>query len=160
MPDVPRFQRKTAFSAVGANQNIPGGTSAVINYTSMQFDLGNNFDLAANEYITPLDGIYHFSMLVVCAFVNANTSRAYVSMETTVGPTEIIRGSDMSYTGHAGNFVFSLWLSAVYHLTGGTQVRLRAHSVAGSAFDLLGNQDFHYWGGYRIESESRTILGG
>lgn len=160
MADVPRFQRKTAFRAVGANQNIPGGTSAVINYDSLSFDLGNNFNLTTNEYIVPIDGVYQFSQLVVCAFVNANTSRAYVSMETTAGPTEINRGSDMSYTAHAGNFVFSLWMSTLYHLTSQTAIRLRAHSVAGSPFDLLGNSDFHYWSGYRIESESRTILGG
>lgn len=160
MADVPRFQRKTAFSVVGTNQAIGGGASAVIDYGTITFDLGDNFDLANNEYVAPLDGIYHFSMYVVCQFTNANTSRAHVQIEDAATSTELIRGSDMSYTGHAAGFVFSHWLSSVYHLVAGARIRFRALSIAGSPYNMLANQDFHYWGGYRIESESRTILGG
>lgn len=158
MADVPRFERKTAFRVYSTvNQAVPGANSAVVNFNTIDYDLGNNFDLATDIYVVPLDGIYSFDVSILAQFDGASTSRHLIQLEDSAS-TALWRGSDMSYTGHAAGFVITQWLNCQIRLTQGLQVRLRSTNVAGSATTLLGGSRTFNWTGHRIQAESRTIL--
>lgn len=161
MPETnSRFERKTAFRVFAdANQAVGSGGSVVVAFNQVSYDLGSNFDLATDVYAVPINGIYHFDASILCQFDAASTSRHLLQLEDSAG-TALWRGSDMSYTGHAIGFVITQWLSCQIYLTQGTLVRLRSSSVAGSAYTLLGGSRTFNWTGHRIQSESRTILGG
>lgn len=156
---VPRFERKTGFHVQATvNKAVAGGGSTVLGFETVQFDSGNNFDIATDRYTVPLNGVYHFHASVLCQFTSANTSRNILQLETSAA-VEQYRGSDMSYTTHALNFVFTQWLDVVAFLTQGTVLQMRSISIAGAGYTLIAGNYFR-WSGYRLQSESRTILGG
>lgn len=153
-----QFQRKTAFQVFSSvNQTIASGGSSTVAFNTESLDQGNNFDLATERYTVPLNGLYRFDATLLCQFTAANTSRCLLVLETSAGGG-LWRESDMSYTGHAINFVFTQALHATLLLTTGTVVQLKSQSVSGSGYTIIGGADLFVWSGYRVESESKTIL--
>lgn len=154
-----RFQRKTAFR-VGANAsvNIPATAVTTIDFDVVLYDLGDNFDLVTNAYTVPLDGIYFFSANL-CGFHQAGgDGRALMALY--VGGVEVARGTDNQLRGTLINDRYNWLISTTVSVVAGDIVTARIQNVSGPAISGLAGHQLVYFTGYRIESESRTILGG
>lgn len=160
MADVPRFERKTAFrvNKPGSVQAVASGAEATVDFTGTIYDLGGNFDLAANAYVTPLNGIYAFTWSVETLAQGNGAGRVLTRLRAN--GTEIARGYDFTVR----DFVTgddNVWIGA-------SQVLLNANDsvvvtllvVSGPAQNIFAGVNGCSFTGYRIQSESRTILGG
>lgn len=161
MPDVPRFERKTAFrvNRVGAvNQTFVAGAEATINYATIEYDLGNNFDLTNDWYVAPLDGIYVFSVRTE-TIAQANAAGRVVT-RLFASAVELIRGDDNTVRDFVTNDVNSWGINGMCYLTAGQQVRATLFAVSGPNQLVQTGSANYFFTGYRIQTESRTILGG
>lgn len=159
--EVPQLQRKTAFSVTGIGiQNVPSNTAPFVVWDTIVYDAGSNFDTAGNRYIAPLNGLYQLNCLMNCSFTAAPQAGAFVTSVFNVnsGATLYV-GTRFHPRGAQSGDNFTLVLTASVLLVKGDSVRV-AVSANGSpsGFDIFATQSFRYFSGFRLESESRTIL--
>lgn len=159
---VPRFERKTAFRMFnnGFNQDVAGGANATVDFNGVLFDLGSNVNLTTNAYIVPNDGIYIFNAGVSFSAQSTAVSRILLALQSN--GVEMSRGDDFTNrTLTAGDFN-SMVLTAIVHLPMGASVTLLMANVVGPTARIAGDSSGRtvFLSGYRIQSESRTILGG
>lgn len=84
-------QLGVAFSATKTtNQGITAATWTKVTWNSTTHDVGSDFDLANNRFVTPYSGVYGFSVRIG---TNVASMRAIVSIH--VNGTETIRGLDI-----------------------------------------------------------------
>ena len=59
------FPAKPAFRVFKVNhQSVNNGTNTLVTWDTELWDIGNNFDLANNKFVAPINGIYHFDCIL------------------------------------------------------------------------------------------------
>lgn len=160
MADVPKFERKTAFRVTRSPTNMlaPAAAITVMDFNTIVYDVGSNFNLTTDTYVAPLNGIYSMQANWVAFVQAAGDSRALISLY--VNGAEHSRGTDHQRRGTLINDRWSYAVSAELHLNEGDLVTARIQNVTGAQLQGLDGPQFIYFSGHRIQTESRTILGG
>ena len=152
----PQFQRKTAFKVATTLDQNPG-FGAVVDWNTIVYDLGTNFDLVNNRYTVPYQGLYQYSISLECRS-NDNPYTALVSLAIFSQFGEQIRGPiDIPNAGLNDRFTIAMSGSHVFAKDDQVQ------TVAGSGgnFTIFGTNSgliACYWSMFRVETESRTVL--
>lgn len=155
----PQFQRKTAFkvfSTVNQTFTNPFGPADVVNFDTVMYDLGFNFDLVANRYTVPYQGLYQYNAtFVVMAPLDVAEKGVAFGLFSQFG--QQILGQSEHYKDFQTNDEHTMQMSGSHVFLKGDQLEIRA---TGNSAIFLGQATgvYYYWAMYRVESESRTVL--
>ena len=123
----------TAFQVSGNSlqTNLPTG-STLVQFSSVSFDIGGNFDDVTNyNFTAPVTGIYHFTARL--QLLNIDTASTNISMQM-IGGT----GSSSSFLDprqFAGDILgkYTIWLQQTIRCTTGQTVHINYQQLGGSA---------------------------
>lgn len=158
--EKPQFQRKTAFKVFNATgQNIPGGVSTLVDFTGALYDLGANFNLTTNQFVVPYQGIYHYNatFLVLSAALDASLE---VSMGLFTQFGQQIFGQGETWQNSLVTDLHTLQMSGSHLFAKDDQCEIRIAADGNIVLPGSATGALFFWSMYRVESESRTILGG
>lgn len=154
---VPRFQRKTAFKVFSTVNLTPQVGGTTVDFTAATYDLGDNFNLTTNQYVIPYQGLYNYNCYFVGRFTGAGASSTpSLEMQSQFGTAFILYAE--TFNSHANLDVFSVSAAGSHIFQQGDQLRLVAFGANNHIY--VGAEVSYYWSMYRVETESRTVLGG
>ena len=128
--------------SIATNQVVNISANTTVNWTALDFDIGNNFDLSNNYYTIPVTGLYH---------INAQVSLEEVANSTNTYIYVVVNGSGLYIGGlndpQGGNNTAPNY-SSVHQFTTGDEISIMARAVSDT--NCIIRQYTSYFSGYLV----------
>lgn len=140
-----------AFSCVGVKagyNNVPGGPAVRVTFATEKYDVGNNYNnslqVPHSQFNAPVDGIYHFDVLIQWGFYTGSARSGLFLQSTLNGNVTTLaqqeRYLDYGVTGNS--------LSLDVKLSAGTQVYVWVnHNDGDTNLPLVTDPEYGYFNG-------------
>ena len=129
-------------ASIATNQVVNISANTTVNWTALDFDIGNNFDLSNNYYTIPVTGLYHIDVQVALEEV-ANSTNTYIYV--------VVNGSGRYIGGlndpQGGNNTAPSY-SSVHQFTAGDEISIQARATSDT--NCIIRQYTSYFSGYLI----------